>query len=154
AIDGFRRANVLRLRAFGGSIGVSIVAVLDGRVLGNSLVGVGLGGLLGCGLGDCLLGGLLGLLADCLLGGRAELDEFDHCHWRVVALAGSHLGDAGVAAVTVGKAGADLGEQGVDYGLVRDDSKHATARSEVTTLGERDQTFRVGTQALGLGRGG
>ena len=109
-----------------------------------------------CNLGcSSLFGGLLSRLHDCLLldGLHAELN----LHQRsVVALAVTHAGEAGVAALTLGiKRGSDDVEQGVQGVLVGDDASHGTASVHVATLCLGHELLNEGAQglSLGLGRG-
>ena len=139
-----------------GTLDVTLSSVVGG-FLGCCLGCLGGRGDLGRGLlGRSLLGGppggCLGL-AHRLDLGREGLDELDHGHRRVVALARPHLGDAGVAAVAVLVPRADLGEQLVHDALVTDDREHPATRVQVTALGEGDEAFGQRTQPLGLGLG-
>jgi hypothetical protein len=100
------------------------------------------------------LGGALGLLDGGLLGDGLA-DELDDRHGGVVALAGTDLRDAGVAAVALGHVGPDLDEETVHDALVADDRHHPATGVQVTALREGDEALGQGAQALGLGlRGG
>ena len=72
---------------------------------------------------------------------------------RVVALARTDLGDAGVAALAGGVPRPDLGEELVHDGLVADDAEHLAPRVQVATLGLGDQALGHRAQPLGLGLG-
>ena len=80
-------------------------------------------------------------------------DQFDHRHGSVVALTRTNLGDPGIAALAVGQAGCDLGEQRVHHTLVANSREHQTPGVDVTPLGLGDQLLRQRTQPLRLGLG-
>ena len=103
--------------------------------VGGDLTGGG--GRTGTG-GELRAAGALGL-ADGLLADGQRLDQLDDRHGGVVALAGTDLGDAGVATGTVLVARADLGEQRVDDVLVPDGRHHLATGVQVTALGEGHQ---------------
>src|SRR5699024_4239340 len=89
---------------------------LAGSALG-ALGGRGRRGVLGLG---SALRSALGLLHHGLLRGVLLGDQLDDGHRGVVALAGTDLGDPGVAAGTLGEGRRDLLEERVDDALVAD----------------------------------
>src|SRR6185437_9590867 len=95
--------------------------------------------------------GRAGVLA---LFGRVAVDELDHRHGGVVAVAEARLQDADVAAVAVGVAGSQHGEQLADLLDVTDLADRLAARMQVAALGQRHQLLDEGPQLLGLRQGG
>src|SRR5690606_16563617 len=79
--------------------------------------------------------------------------ELDHGHRRVVTLAGSELGDAGVTTRTLSKGRRDLREQHVDDTLVADGLEDLATVVQVALLCLGDQLRRDRAQATSLGLG-
>ena len=88
------------------------------------------------------------------LGGLVAIDELDHRHRRVVAVAEAGLEHAGIAAVALLVAGAQHVEQLLDHGDVAHLRDRLAAGVQVAALAERDELLHDRAQLLRLGQGG
>ncbi len=84
------------------------------------------------------------------LGVDVAVDEFDHGHRRVVAVAEAGLDDAGVAALAVLVAGRQRVEQLPDLILVAHLGDRLAAHGQPALLAERDQLLHDRAKLLGL----
>ena len=81
-------------------------------------------------------------------------DQLDAGHRGVVALARAELEDPGVAARTVGVAGADVVEQLVGHLEVTQEGQHLAVVVQAALAGLGDELLGDGAHGLGLGLGG
>src|SRR5215813_10050556 len=91
--------------------------------------------------------GRTGILA---LGVDIAVDELDHCHRRVVAIAEAGLDDAGIATLAVLVAGRQRVEQLLGHLDVAHLTDRLTAHRKAALLAERDQLLHDRAQFLGF----
>mgnify|MGYP007112926935 CR=1 FL=1 len=78
------------------------------------------------------------------------IDELDHSHRRVIAVAEAGLDDAGVAALTILVTRGENVEQFLDLIEVAQFADRLTAQRQSALLAERDELLDDGAQFLGL----
>ena len=132
---------------------VMMGTVAGGVALAGLLISVGFTHVsrsLRSGVDDRILGraGILAARAD------VTVDEFDHRHRRVVAVAEAGLHDAAIAALTGLVARAEDREELLDHILVAQLRHRLTAGMQVAALAERDDLLDDRTQVLRLGQRG